>query len=548
MDRADRSTREVFNQPPPLEDYDLFRTDRALFEAVVREGAAWGLVDLGAYGRELGTAESIALGETANRVTPILHTVDRYGRRSDRVEFHPAYHALMAMQVAQGIHCSPWSDPRPGAQVHRAAGLYLSGQVDAGTSCPISMTYAAAPVLRQAPRIAAHWLPKLFSRRYDGAHAPIDRKACALIGMSMTEKQGGSDLRTNTTLAEPIGAAPGGEYLITGDKWFMSAPMCDAFLVLAQAPRGPSCFFVPRWTPDGQLNALRFQRLKDKLGNRSNASAEVAFEGALAWIVGEEGRGIPTIIEMAAYTRLDNVVSSAGIQRQALAQAIHHATYRTAFQKRLVDHPLMTGVLADMALEVEAATAIGLRLARAFEAGADEAEIALRRLMTPAAKFWVCKRGPILAAEAMEVLGGNGFVEDSGMPRIYRELPVHSIWEGSGNVMALDTLRAFERQPLCADALAAELALAAGADPRLDVAIEGVLGAMRHRPREADLRGFCQKLVLTLQGALLSRHAPTCVADAFCASRFAGEGGRVFGSLPDGVDVNAIVRRAAPVP
>ncbi len=549
MKIAEHSTHEVFNQSPPLENYDLFGSDRALMEAVRRDGAEWAMDQLGAYGRKLGTAETLALGETANRMTPILHVVDRFGHRADHVEFHPAYHALLALQVAQAIHCSPWSDPRPGAQVHRAAGLYLSGQVDAGTSCPISMTYAAVPVLRQAPNIAAEWLPKLFSRSYDGAHAPVGRKIGALVGMGMTEKQGGSDLRTNTTMAEPVGAGgPGGAYRVTGHKWFMSAPMCDAFLVLAQAPRGLACFFMPRWTPDGALNALRFQRLKDKLGNRSNASAEVEFEGAVAFMIGDEGRGIPTIIEMAACTRLDNIVSSAGIQRQALARAIHHATHRTAFQKRLVDQPLMAGVLADMALEVEAATALAFRLTRAFEADAEETEIALCRLMTPAAKFWICKRGPILAAEALEVMGGNGYIEESGMPRIYRELPVHSIWEGSGNVMCLDTLRALERQPLCADALAAELALAKGSDKWLDLAIEDALELVNRRPAEDELRSFCQKLVLALQGALLVRHAPPFVADAFCASRLSGVGGRVFGTLPIGCETRVIVERAAPGP
>ncbi|HWA61904.1 MAG TPA: isovaleryl-CoA dehydrogenase [Caulobacteraceae bacterium] len=538
---------DLANQPPPLERYDLFSSDHALTEAVVREGAAWAREDLAAYGRRLGSPETLALGDQANRHTPVLQPVDRYGRRVDRVDFHPSWHALMALQVAQGIHASPWSSPRPGAQVHRAAGLYLSGQVEAGTSCPISMTYAAWPVLRQAPDLAAEWGPRLFSRRYDPAFAPASSKAGALVGMSMTERQGGSDLRTNVTVAEPIGdGGPGGAYRITGQKWFMSAPMCDAFLILARAPGGLACFFLPRWTPDGALNALRLVRLKDKLGNRSNASAEVEFAGATAFMVGEEGRGIATIIEMASFTRLDNVVSSAGIQRQALAQAIHHAQFRTAFQKRLVDQPLMSAVLADMALEVEAATALAFRLARAFEDDASEADAALRRLLTPAAKFWVCKRGPILAAEALEVLGGNGYVEESGLPRLYRELPVHSIWEGSGNVMALDTLRALVREPAAVEALASELALARGADPRLDAAIDRVLTTLAGRPAEADLRRLCQDLVLTLQGALLVRHAPEFVASAFCASRLDEGAGHVVGTVPPGCDPTAIVARAAP--
>jgi putative acyl-CoA dehydrogenase len=541
-------THEVFNQPPPLEGYNLFSSDRPLTDAVAREGAAWAGEDLAAYGARLGSPETLALGAVANRDTPRLHATDRYGRRSDWVEFHPAYHALMALQVAQGIHASPWSEPRRGAHVHRAAGLYMSGQVEAGTSCPLSMTYASIPVVRQAAAQIQAWLPAITSRRYDPAHRPVGEKTGALIGMGMTEKQGGSDVRSNTSRADPLGpSGPGEAYRIVGHKWFLSAPMCDAFLVLAQAPGGLSCFFMPRWTPDGELNALRFQRLKDKLGNRSNASSEVEFEGAFAWLVGEEGRGVPTIIEMANYTRLDNVTGSAGVQRQALAQAIHHTGSRTAFQKRLIDQPMMTNVLADMALETEAATALAFRLARAFDAQDDEAEGLLRRLVTPAAKFWVCKRGPILAAEALEVLGGNGYIEDSGMPRLYRELPVYSIWEGSGNVMGLDTARALHREPRCLDVLEAELRPALGADRRLDARIQGLLDWGRSRPAEGDLRRFCRALVVTLQAALLARHAPAYVSDAFIASRFGEEAG-AFGQLPADLDLQAVVARASPDP
>jgi len=499
---------------------------------------------LGAYGRVLGAPETLALGVAANREPPRLHAFDRYGHRTDWVEFHPAYHRLMALQVGQGIHASPWSEPRAGAHVHRAAGLYLSSQVEAGTSCPISMTYAATPVLMNAPELQA-WLPKLFSRSYDPAHRPVGEKTGALVGMGMTEKQGGSDVRANTTTAQPRGApGPGQPYGITGHKWFMSAPMCDAFLILAQAPRGLSCFFLPRWTPDGGLNGLRFQRLKDKLGNRSNASSEVEFEDATGWLVGEEGRGVPTIIEMVGYTRLDNVVGSAGLQRQALVQALHHARHRTAFQRRLVDQPLMTAVLADLALEVEAATALAFRLAGAFDRE-DPAEVLFRRLVTPAAKFWVCKRGPMLAAEALEVLGGNGYVEDSGLPRLYRELPVYSIWEGSGNVMCLDVLRAVRREPKTLDALAAELDLARGADTRLDRAADRTLDAMRGVVAEAGLRSLCRELVVAVQAGLLVRHAPAFVAEGFLASRLGGSGG-VFGLLPDGLGLHAILARAWP--
>jgi len=542
---AGSATHEVFNQPPPLVGYNLFTSDRALAEAVVREGAGWAIADLTRYGAKLGTPEVLELGALANRETPRLHAFDRFGRRIDWVEFHPAYHELMALQVAQGIHASPWSDPQPGAHVRRAAGLYMSGQVEAGTSCPISMTYAAIPVLRRAPAEVQAWLPKLLSRRYDPAHRPMSEKTGALMGMGMTEKQGGSDVRSNTTRAEPeTRSGPGEAYRITGHKWFFSAPMGDAFLVLAQAPGGLSCFFMPRWTPAGELNAIRLQRLKDKLGNRSNASSEVEFDTALGWLIGEEGRGIATILEMVGYTRLDNVLGSAGVQRQALAQAIHHAAHRTAFQKRLVDHPLMAAVLADMALEVEAATALAFRLARAFDAQDDASEGLLRRLVTPAAKFWVCKRGPMLAAEALEVLGGNGYVEDSGMPRLYRELPVYSIWEGSGNVVCLDVLRALRREPETLAALEAELAAARGGDPRLDARIEALLATARAEVPESAARRLCRELVVALQAALLLRHAPSFVADGFIASRLGG-GGDAFGVALEGVDARPIVERAA---
>ena len=541
---AGLATQEVFNQPPPLVGYNLFTSDRALTEAVVREGAGWAIADLTRYGAKLGTPEVLELGALANRETPRLHAFDRFGRRIDWVEFHPAYHELMALQVAQGIHASPWSDPQPGAHVRRAAGLYMSGQVEAGTSCPISMTYAAIPVLRRAPAEVQAWLPKLLSRRYDPAHRPMSEKTGALMGMGMTEKQGGSDVRSNTTRAEPeTRSGPGEAYRITGHKWFFSAPMGDAFLVLAQAPGGLSCFFMPRWTPAGELNAIRLQRLKDKLGNRSNASSEVEFDTALGWLIGEEGRGIATILEMVGYTRLDNVLGSAGVQRQALAQAIHHAAHRTAFQKRLVDHPLMAAVLADMALEVEAATALAFRLARAFDAQDDASEGLLRRLVTPAAKFWVCKRGPMLAAEALEVLGGNGYVEDSGMPRLYRELPVYSIWEGSGNVVCLDVLRALRREPETLAALEAELATARG-DPRLDARIEALLATARAEVPESAARRLCRELVVTLQAALLLRHAPSFVAEGFIASRLGG-GGDAFGLTVEDADLRPIVERAA---
>jgi putative acyl-CoA dehydrogenase len=541
------ATHDVFNQPPPLTDYNLFASDPVLVEAVAREGAVWAGEDLKRFGAALGRAETIDWGCQANRNPPQLQSFDRYGNRRDAIEFHPAWHSLMALAVAEGVHTGPWAAPKPGAHVARAAQVYMQCQVEAGVQCPITMTYGVVPALRQQPEIAAEWLPRLYSRRYDPSFRPAAEKTGALMGMGMTEKQGGSDLRANSTRAEPVdGAGPGKAYRLTGHKWFLSAPMCDAFLVLAQAPKGLSCFFLPRWTPEGELNALRLQRLKDKLGNRANASSEVEFQGAVALLVGEEGRGVPTIIEMATYTRLDCAVASAGLMRQALAQAVHHARHRTVFQRHLVDQPLMANVLADLALEVEAATALGLRMARAFDRQDDAGETAFRRLVTPAAKYWVCKRAITFAGEAMEVLGGNGYVEESLMPRLYREMPVNSIWEGSGNVMCLDVLRALSRTPEAAEALRAELAPSRGADARLDAFVAQLDAALAARPSEAEARRLAERLVLALQGALLVRFAPSAVADSFCASRLSGERAGAFGALPAGIDCRAIVERAAP--
>jgi putative acyl-CoA dehydrogenase len=541
------ATHDVFNQPPPLVDYNLFTGDRALGEAVAREGAPWAIDRLAAFGAALGRAETIEWGFQANRNPPVLQSFDRFGRRRDVVEFHPAWHSLMALAIAEGVHTGPWAEPRPGAHVARAAQVYMQCQIEAGVQCPITMTYGAVPALRHQPEIAAEWLPRLYARQYDPRFRPAAEKTGALMGMGMTEKQGGSDLRSNSTRAEPVdGGGPGRAYRLIGHKWFFSAPMCDAFLVLAQAPKGLSCFFLPRWTPEGEVNALRLQRLKDKLGNRANASSEVEFQGALAFLVGEEGRGIPTIIEMATYTRLDCALGSAGLMRQALTQAAHHARHRTAFQRHLLDQPLMANVLADLALESEAAMALSLRMARAFDRQDDPAETAFRRLATPAAKYWICKRAIAFAGEAMEVLGGNGYVEESLMPRLYREMPVNSIWEGSGNVMCLDVLRALTRTPEAGDALRAELALARGGDPRLDrfgAALETALAA---RPDEAQARRLAEMIILALQAALLVRFAPASVADAFCASRLGDTRGGAFGTLPPGLDLRGVVERAAP--
>jgi putative acyl-CoA dehydrogenase len=542
------ATHEVLNQPPPLVDYNLFASDRALAAAVGREGAVWATRELGELGARLGSAESMEWGFQANQNPPVLHAFDRYGHRQDKVEFHPSWHALMALGIGAGLHAAPWAEPRPGAHVARAAGAFMLVQVESGVQCPITMTYGAVPALRRHKEIAAEWLPRIFSRHYDKSFRPAGEKNGALVGMALTEKQGGSDLRTNTTRAEPdSGGGPGGAYRLTGHKWFMSAPMCDAFLMLAQAPGGLSCFFVPRWTPDGALNALRLQRLKDKLGNRSNASSEVELDGAWALLVGEEGRGIPNVLEMGNCTRLDCAIGSAGLMRQAAAQAVHHATHRTAFQRKLADQPLMLRVLADLALEAEAAMILALRLARAYDRQDDPGETAFRRLVTPAAKYWICKRGPVLAAEAMEVLGGNGYVEESLMPRLYREAPVNSIWEGSGNIMCLDVLRALGRNAEAGAALRTELAAAGGGDPRFDRFVAMLEANLAHAASdEGQARRVVEAMVLALQAALLVKGAPASVADAFCASRLAGDWGRAFGTLPPGGDLRAIVERAAP--
>jgi putative acyl-CoA dehydrogenase len=543
-------THEVANQPPPLADVNLYATDRALAEAVRREGGAWAEADVTALGARLGEAEVLEWGVQANRHPPVLHAFDRFGHRRDEVEFHPAWHALLGLAVGRGLHSGPWRAPRPGAHVARAAGVFLLSQVEAGVGCPIAMTYAAVPPLRRQPELAAEWLPRMCSTTYDPVLRPVAAKDGVLVGMAMTEKQGGSDVRANTTRAVPVGAGgPGGEYRLTGHKWFCSAPMCDAFLVLAQAPGGLACFLLPRVLPDGTKNAFHIQRLKDKLGNRSNASSEVEFDGAWARLVGEEGRGVPIIIEMAAYTRLECALGSAGMMRQALVQAVHHAQHRAAFGRRLVEQPLMLNVLADLAVESEAATALALRLAGSWDRHDDPGEAALRRIATPAAKYWLGKRAPAAVVEALEVLGGNGYVEESVLPRLYREVPLNSIWEGSGNVMCLDVLRALGRQPDSADAVRAELRTAAGLDRRLDAHVAALdtelAAAVTGRDEtEAQARRFVERLALALQGALLVRHAPPPVADAFCASRLGGDGGRTFGTLPAKADVAAIVERA----
>jgi putative acyl-CoA dehydrogenase len=535
------------NQPPPFEGHNLYRTHRALQEGVAREGGSWADAQLARWGKVLGSAETFALAARANRRGPELRTHDRFGNRIDEVDFDPAWHELMALAMREGEHASPWSTPRPGAHVARAAAYLMHAEVENGTQCPLTMTYAAAPVLRrhgdEHAWLADAWLPRLLAHDYDPRSLPIAAKTSALIGMGMTERQGGSDVRANTTRAEPAGD---GEYRVTGHKWFFSAPMCDAHLILAQAPRGLSCLFLPRLLPDGSRNAVLLQRLKDKLGNRSNASSEVEFAGASAWLLGEEGRGVPVIIEMVRHTRLDCVIGSAGLVRGAVAQALHHAAHRRAFGRMLREQPLMQNVLSDLALEAEAATALSLRLARAFDASEGSSDAAFARLATPALKYWVCKRAPAVVAEAMEVLGGNGYVEESVLPRLYREAPLNSIWEGSGNVMCLDVQRAAQREPAAVEALMAELALARGADVRLDRHVDALGAMLTIGIGEADARRQSAAIALSLAGALLVRHAPSAVADAYCASRLSDGAAGTLGMLPSSVDFATIIDRALP--
>lgn len=549
MRATNHTTHEVTNQPSPLVAYDVFARDIALAEGVRREGAGWAEASLTALGRLAGSAEAIQWGFDANEHPPVLHTHDRFGHRIDEVVFHPSWHRLMDAAVSHGLHASPWREPQQGAHVARAAAFFLWSQVEAGHGCPISMTYAAIPALRMQPEIAAEWEPRLTSLEYDFGLRPAAAKRGILCGMAMTEKQGGSDVRANTTRATPIGSGgPGGEYLLTGHKWFCSAPMCDAFLVLAQTPGGLSCFFLPRVLPDGTHNAFAIQRLKEKLGNRSNASSEIELDGAWARMVGPEGRGINTIIEMVNYTRLDCVNGAAALMRQALAQAMHHASYRQAFGRALIDQPLMRNVLADLAIESEAATTLLLRLAGAADrAGADEHAAHFKRLGTAVAKYWVCKRAPAMTAEALECLGGNGYVEESIMPRLYREAPLNSIWEGSGNVNCLDVLRAMAKEPLAVAAFFAEITPVAGMNAHLDAAVNRLHADLADQSAiETRARHIVERMALALQGALLLRHSDPAVAEAFCASRLGDAGGWAFGTLPASANVGAIIQRAWP--
>jgi putative acyl-CoA dehydrogenase len=539
-------THEVTNQPPPLVDYDVAE-DPALLAGVVREGASWYLPELHQLGRLAGSAEAQRWADEANRFEPVLRSHDRYGNRVDEVEFHPSWHRLMEVGVGAGLGAAPWADKRVGAHVARAAGLMVETQLEAGHLCPLSMTYAVIPALRTTPSLADVYEPLLTSRVYDfGLRVPTSKQGL-LAGMGMTEKQGGSDVRSNTTIAQP---AEDGTWRLRGHKWFTSAPMNDLFLVLAQAPAGLSCFLVPRVLPDGTRNTFRIQRLKDKLGNRSNASSEPEFDGTVGWLVGPEGRGIRTIIEMVSLTRLDNVVGSAAGMRAALVQAVQHTRHRSAFGRILAAQPLMGNVLADLVVESEAATTLALRLAGAVDRAmaGDDAERAFSRLAVAVGKYWVCKRQPAFVAEALECFGGNGYVEESVMPRLYREAPLNGIWEGSGNVNALDVLRALGRAPEALAAYSAEIDAVGGADSRLDAAWKQLKAELADTHEwEYRARRLVERFALVLQGALLVRHAPDEVASAFCGSRLGGEGGYAFGTLPRGVDIGALLERATAV-
>jgi len=508
------------NQPPPFADLNLAALDAPLMAAVARDGATDEIL---AFGRDWGASEQLALGRLANENPPELHSHDGNGRRCDIVEFHPAYHALMAQSVCAGLHSSSWDRSDRRGQATRAARLYLVSQVEAGHVCPLTMTHAAPASLAAAPHLLRDFLPRIRSRTYDGRFLPFWEKAGVTLGMGMTERQGGTDVRSNTTRAE---RTQGDEYEITGAKWFFSAPMSDAFLVLAQAPGGLTAFFMPRFRPDGTVNGLRLVRLKRKLGNRSNASSEVEFERAFAWRLGEEGRGIPAILEMVQLTRLDCAVSSAGLMRMALSRALHHARHRTVFQRKLLDQPAMAMVLADLALEAEGATALTLRLARSYDLanGASEGrqeEAARARVLTPVVKFAVCKAAPAFVAEAMEAIGGNGYVEDSGLPRLYREAPVNAIWEGSGNVMALDLVRVAQREPDALETMLADLLRDAGALPGAAAAAEIVSTCLRSGDREAHARRAADRLAALATAAALAESAPAAVAEAYAATRLA---------------------------
>jgi len=551
MPLADRfRTHDVENQPPPLAPYDAYATDLPLREALAREGGAWAEDDVAAYGLVTG-GEEMALGVAANENRPKLRAFDGYGHRRDDVEFHPAYHRLMELAVAHGVTSFAWRHARrEGAHVARAALTYLHNQADQGTSCPLTMTYACVPALEAQPELAREWLPRVLATTYDGRSIPAPDKAGNTVGMGMTEKQGGSDVRANTTRATPVSAPGAGAlYELVGHKWFFSAPMCDAHLVLAQADEGLSCFLLPRFAPDGARNAVRIMRLKDKLGDWSNASAEVEFQGALAWMVGDPGHGLQTILQMVSLTRQDCCIGSASIMRQALVRAVHYARHRRAFGKLLVDQPLMRNVLADLALESEAATALAFRVARAVDASPrDERERALARVATAAGKYWVCKRCPPFVNEAQECLGGAGYVEESILPRLYRQAPLNSIWEGSGNIQCLDVLRALRREPESGEAFFAELDAVRGGNRLLDTETRALRTALANDDDlEAQSRRLVERMAMALEASCLVRGGNVAIADAYCESRLGRGHGVAFGTLPTTAPLEALIERALPL-
>ena len=542
-------THEVINVSSELAGYNMYTQDAALREAVQREGAAWAQADLTRFGQLTGSADYLELGALANRYPPELDTHDRFGHRVDLVRFHPAYHTLMKTAIEEGIHASPWTDPQPGAHVARAAKFYLQAQVEAGHGCPITMTFAAVPSLLTTPALAQQWVPKITASVYDPRNVPDAAKQGLTIGMAMTKKQGGSDVRANTTRAYPVGASgPGEAYELVGHKFFVSAPMCDAFLVLAQAPGGLSCFLLPRWRPDGSKNPLQVLRLKRKMGNVSNASSETELRGALAWMVGEEGRGVRTIIEMVSMTRFDYMIGSSAGQRAAVSQALHHCSLRSAFGTVLNQQPLMQNVLADLVLESEGSLALTMRMARAMDQRAtDPHEDQMARLLTAVGKYWICKRTPQHAYEAMECIGGSGVMEDSPFPRLFRESPVNAIWEGSGNVQCLDVLRAMQKTPDVVQAFFQEVARARGGHAQLDRYVADLQSAFTDLSElEYRARDLVGRMALAVQAALLVQHAPSVVSDAFCASRLSGGSHHHYGTLPRGVDCAALMARATP--
>ena len=542
---SELSTHVVSNQAAPFENVNLFDTDRALIGAVAANGGAEHHDQLSHFGAECGSADVQALSRQANRHVPELRTFDRFGRRLDEVEFHPAYHELMKLGLDSGISASAWTQPEAGHVSHGVM-MILMGQADPGVTCPMSMTYSSVAALATDRDLADIWVPRVKASSYDSRMIPADEKSGVTIGMAMTEKQGGSDVRANTTRAVPDGD---GAYLLTGHKWFCSAPMSDAFLTLAYSDDGLTCFLVPRWRPDGTRNGIHIMRLKDKLGDRSNASSEIEYHNAWARQLGESGRGVRTIIDMVQHTRYDCVLGSAGGMRAALVQALWHGSHRRVFQKTLIDQPAMRAVLADLIIESEAATALALRLGRSLDqAGTDDSEAAFVRLATPVAKYWVCKRQPGFVYEALECLGGAGYVEEGPMPRLFRQSPLNAIWEGSGNVIALDILRALARAPSSLEAVMTELALVRGAHPDFDQHCARLEEYSRPGGlHEGAARAFAQSAALALQAAALFQSAPDFVFEAFCRQRLAKDrSGFLYGDVCESVDQQRLIERAMP--